>query len=198
MHSMKFIFIAIFGWLLLFIGNYPFAAEPLMVLQIYGVPGEYPNEPYLQWIEVSNFQHGIDGPISAGENIIPSQHKDFSITKKLDCATPLINLLLCNGQELGKITFVYLDGMGFQETYILNNVRIISSAIEAAPDSYPAEVVSFRYKEIHWQLSEYDSMGIPQYTEESWWNIDSHSGDTTSSPPNGFPPDTGLFEWSLY
>ena len=168
MHSMKSISIAIFGWLLLFIVSYPFAAEPVMVLQIDGVPGEYPNEPYLQWIEVSNFQHSIDGPVSAGGNSIPSQHKDFSITKKLDCATPVINLLLCNGQELGKMIFVYLDGMGFQETYILNNVRIISSVIEAASGFYPAEVVSFRYKEIHWQLSLYDSMGIPKFTEESW------------------------------
>ena len=203
MHSLQFAAVVIIGWLLAG-GNPSFAIEPVMVLQLEGISGDSPYEPYPDWIEVLSFHHGIAKVLS---NIsAPGAHRVFTITKYLDSSSPKLNMYASSGQSIPQSTFVYLDGMGFMETYKFKKVVIASVSISADEDEQPVETVSFHYNEIHWLLSSYDPpFGTPRYSVESWWNVPLNKGDLTTFPPGtteppatGFPPDSSLLEWSLY
>jgi type VI secretion system secreted protein Hcp len=136
-------------------------------LKIQGIPGESGDEKHKDWIEVLGFSHGLTqaatghARANAPEVRGRCEHRDFSITKAMDKASPLLAKYLCENKLVTEVKLEMCRAGGNKEKYLeytLSNV--IVSSISASKGSQgagmPIEEVAFSYGKITWTYCQLD------------------------------------------
>jgi type VI secretion system secreted protein Hcp len=140
-------------------------------LQIDGIKGDSSDDAHKNWIEVENYSHSISQPrggASSAQGVhigAKADHQDFSITKRLDSASPLLAQFCCNGKHILNVRFELCRQMGDKTTfmvYTLKDCVIASVAPEGSgvsQDPIPFEKITLRYGEIQWEYTPTDPTG---------------------------------------
>jgi type VI secretion system secreted protein Hcp len=140
-------------------------------IQIDGVKGESTDEKHKDWISVFSFSHGLSqqgsGSVnSAGaKNAGKCDHHDFTITKRLDKSSPVLNKHCCDGKHFPKAVIEICRSGGQKEwilKYTLEKVAVSSTNIGGGQgQEVPMETVSFQYSKIKWEYRPFDDAGKP-------------------------------------
>jgi type VI secretion system secreted protein Hcp len=147
--------------------------------EIDGIKGESTSDQGKDMIEVLAFQHGVSMPLAGASPPstaaapppprAPSHsntsrasgrsvHRDFSLTKRVDLSSPVLNLKCCGGEDIKsmKVHVWKADAAGKPIeylTYTMESCIITSVAVSGAEDQ-PVETVSFSYKKITWDYNQ--------------------------------------------
>lgn len=132
-------------------------------LQIEGIPGESTSANFKDWIEVLSYSHGVSQPAAAsvstagGASVGRCEHADFTITKELDKASPILAQKCSEGKHIGLITLVLCRSMeGGQVQYMeykLTNSIIANVSVGGSSGGLPTENVGFNYGKIEWKYT---------------------------------------------
>jgi type VI secretion system secreted protein Hcp len=135
-------------------------------LKIDGIPGESADAKHKDWIDVLSYGFGIQQPTSVsagrsgGTSAARVDFEDFSITKRLDKASPKLALACADGMHMRQVTLELCRAEGDKAKYMeykLSNC-IVSSYHDGGaahgPDSLPTETVSFNYGKIEWTYTQ--------------------------------------------
>lgn len=136
-------------------------------LKIKGVDGESTDDKHKNEIEVMAFSHGVTQPTSAvastsgGGTTGRCSHADFSITKALDKASPLLVQKCCTGEAIDEVVMTINRASGEKGglkvpymVYKLTNVVISNVSISGSGSGgEPTENVSFNYGKIEWEYT---------------------------------------------
>jgi len=132
-------------------------------LQIDGIPGESTSSNFKDWIEVLSYSHGISQSSAAsastagGATVGRCEHADFTITKELDKASPILAQKCSEGKHIGLITLVLCRSMeGGQVQYMeykLTNSIIANISVGGSGGGLPTENVGFNYGKIEWKYT---------------------------------------------
>jgi type VI secretion system Hcp family effector len=155
-------------------------------LQIDGIPGESTDDKHKNWIEVSSYSHGVC-QLSAGERSTGGaatggrcDHQDFTISKSLDKASPVLNLYCSNGKHIEKITIELCRATGDKQPYLVYKLvdSVVSSVgIGGGGGGIPNESVTFNYGAIYWTYIETDHQSGKKKGEiKKWWNLVHNKG----------------------
>lgn len=158
-------------------------------LQIDGVPGESTDDKHKDWIEILDYSHHIDQPMSGSVSSGGSRsseranHGTFGITKELDKASPKLALMCCNGQDIKKVTLELCRAGGDKEKYMsieMEDVVVQSYAPtgNAQQEGHlPIETVKFAYAKITWTYTQLDGKtGKPLGDIEAHWDQSANTG----------------------
>ena len=130
--------------------------------KIDGIDGESTDDKHQKWIEILSFDHGIDQPTSAtassagGGTIGQCDHRDYSIVKYIDMASPKLYELCSSGKHIAEVTLEFMRAAGDSkvkymevkmETVVVSSVHPGASKNAAG---LPTEAVSFNYGSIKW------------------------------------------------
>jgi type VI secretion system secreted protein Hcp len=155
-------------------------------LKIDGIEGESTSAGYEGQIEVTNFEHLLKQPstvaasTSGGATSGRCEHGDFTITKQVDKASPLIYQKCSDGGHITEITLILCRAAGgasvpFMEFKLTNS--IIAKVVPAGDKTdIPKEDVSFNYGKIEWtytQQKRKDGSGGGKTTGS--WNLQTNS-----------------------
>jgi len=123
------------------------------------IPGDSFVSEFEQQIEVLSYSHGVSAQVasdvsSQNRTSAPPMHQDFTITKYLDRASPLINQNCC----MGTVSNEVLITVGRNDAgvilplieYSLEEVLISSVSVGGGGGGKPVETVSLNYSRIEW------------------------------------------------
>ena len=130
-------------------------------LKIEGIPGESLDDKHKDWIEILQFDHGLEQPASAtasssgGATAERVNHKPFVIVHQIDKASPKLAEYCCTGKHIKEINFELCRAGGDKVKYyevkleqaIVNKVEPTGSAND---EGFPSERVHFTYGKISW------------------------------------------------
>ena len=129
-------------------------------LEIEGVPGESTASGFEDQIPVLAFSHNVSQPAdvaSSGRGATSGRciHADFTITKELDKAGPLLDQKCSDGSHIPKIVLSLVRAGGSEKvgylTYTLTNCVVSSVSISGGAGAGEAvQNVSFNYGKIEW------------------------------------------------
>ncbi len=158
-------------------------------LHIDDIPGESTDSAHDGWIEIKNYEHVVNQPISGsvssggGLSSERVNHGAFYITKELDKASPKLHLYCCNGTHIPKIQLQLCRAGGDKQQYMevtLENsiVESVESAGNSEGDgSLPTETVAFRYGKISWAYTELDhKTGLAKGDIAAEWDQEVNTG----------------------
>ncbi len=140
-------------------------------LKIQGIQGDSQDEAHKQWMEVSEFRHGISQPaggVASAQGVHTggrADHDEFRITKRLDSASPTLSMYCCNAKPITEITLECCRAMGDKTVFMVYTFKdSIVAQIETkgsteSEDPIPMERIYFRYGEIHWEYTPTDPTG---------------------------------------
>ena len=140
-------------YLLPFIGVRSMAG---MFLKIEGIEGESQDSKHKEWIEVLSFGQGVSMPIQGSgpsRTTGDSKHKDISVTKWIDKATPNLMLSSCNGRVFPKVEIDWVsssDGNTNYMKYTLKDVIVTSVQTDGDTGERPSESLTLNYTEVEW------------------------------------------------
>jgi len=158
-------------------------------LKIDVVPGESTDDKHKDWIEILSYHHGVSqlasGSSSSGgaRSSQRCDHKDFTIVKTLDKASPKLALFCCNGQHIKEIKLELCRATGDKVKYmeyklsdaIVSGVRPGGSA--QGSETLPLEEVSFNYGKIEWVYTATDhKTGKPAGDVKAHWDLTANKG----------------------
>lgn len=148
--------------------------------KIEGISGESTDANHKGEFELMSFSHGVSQPRSAtastagGGSAGRCNHTDFSITKEMDSASPVLNAQCCSGKHIPSIVVTLRRADGDKSipymVYKLSDVVISSVSISGGSDAVPIESVSFNYAKIEWEYTKQDRAkgGASGKTNGSW------------------------------
>ncbi|HEU4388682.1 MAG TPA: type VI secretion system tube protein Hcp [Blastocatellia bacterium] len=123
------------------------------------IPGECNLTDYTKKIEILSFSHGVAMQITGDvSNTVRTSgkpnHQDFTVTKYMDAASPLLNQACCKGDNLPQVKLIVARNdsgkvLPFM-TYTLKNVVISSVSIGGGSGDKPVETVTLNYAQIDW------------------------------------------------
>lgn len=160
-------------------------------LQVEGIPGDSTDENHQGWIEIDSFSFGVHQTIAgtpssgSGRTTQGCDHRDFSITKHIDKATPKLALFCCTGEHIPAITLQVCRGGGDKPKYMEYKIKdvIISSMTcggTGESDVIPTETVSLNFARIEW--IHYDTDGT---TVADGWDLATNTPITPDNPGIG-------------
>jgi len=132
-------------------------------VKIEGIPGEATDADHKDWIEAISFNHSITQPASAtassagGGTTARAEHQDYTITKYVDKASPLLYQYCSSGKHIDKVTIDMMRASGDSRVKYMEVVMeqvIISHVSPGAGSEFPVEGVSFNYADIKWTYSQ--------------------------------------------
>ena len=139
-----------------------------MFLKIDGINGDSADEKHKQWIEIVSYSHrisqAIGGAISA-QGVHTggrADHADFALVKRLDSASPTLNVYCCMGKHIPNITFELCRAMGDKTIFMVYTFKdsivaaVSPSGSADADDPLPMEEITFRYGQINWAYTPTD------------------------------------------
>jgi type VI secretion system secreted protein Hcp len=156
-------------------------------LKIATIPGESTDGKHQDWIEILSYSHAVSQPSSGsvssqgGRTAERCDHADFTITKKLDKATPKLSLACCNGEHIKEVTLNLCRAGGDKQKYMEYKmsdviVRAISPSGVSQGD-LPLEQVSFAYGKIEWTYTETDhKTGAKKGDIKGHWDLHANKG----------------------
>jgi type VI secretion system secreted protein Hcp len=131
----------------------------VLIMDIPKIPGECQLPDYQEKIELLTFGHAVamqmSGEVGHPERISGRpHHQEFSVTKYLDSASPLLNLACCMGADQGTVKIT----LGRKEkgsvlavmVYELSHVIISSVSVGGGGGSIPVEALTLNYTHITW------------------------------------------------
>jgi type VI secretion system secreted protein Hcp len=135
-------------------------------LKIDGVPGESTDDKHKDWIEILDFNFGLEQPSSATDSSAGGgttervNVDDFLVVKHLDKASPKIYEFCCTGKHIKDVTFELCRAGGDKLKYMevkMENV-VISKARPGGKaqgsDTLPSESISFNYAKVKWAYTQ--------------------------------------------
>lgn len=153
-----------------------------MYVQIEGIKGDSTDSAHKDWVEVESFSHRIHQPFAAqasgrgGHSGGKAEHGDFSITKRIDTATPLLAQFVCTGKSIPKMKLELCRALGDKTTfmsYTLENVMATTVEPQGSrdpEDPLPSERVDFRYGIIRWEYTPTDTSGKKGAAIKAAWD----------------------------
>ena len=134
-------------------------------LQIEGIKGESTDIKHAGWIECKSVNWHVLQPKSAtastggGHTAERTEHKDITVSKLADLATPLLLQNCSSGKTIPKAKFEFLraDGKGERITYFeieLTDVLISSVAPAVAQGDILTESLSLKYSKVKWKYTQ--------------------------------------------
>ncbi|NQU75740.1 MAG: type VI secretion system tube protein Hcp [Planctomycetes bacterium] len=140
-------------------------------LKIDGIKGDSGDSAHKEWIELESFNHKISQPVGGAMSAQGAHaggradHGDFSVTKRLDSATPNLELHCCNAKPIPNITIELCRAMGDKTVFMIYKFKenMVSSVQQhgstVGEDPIPLEQVTFRYGTISWEYTPTDPTG---------------------------------------
>lgn len=129
-------------------------------LKIEGIPGESTAKGYEKQIEIQGYSHNvhqstdISASSSGGATTGRTTHSDFSITKPVDLASPVLLQRCCDGSHIPSLTLTLVRSGGESKVpfmvYTLTNLVVSDVSYAGDKDGLPHESVSFNYGKIEW------------------------------------------------
>lgn len=144
-------------------------------LKIDGIDGESEDKGHEKWIQLLSFSHKVRQPgtnIGGGGARSSSgavEHGDFTFTKYVDAATPLLFLRACDSNNIKKVTLEVCRQVDTKLAYLvytfepclISGVSIGGNAVpETSPSGNiisqdrPIETVTFNYTKIEWKYTQ--------------------------------------------
>lgn len=158
-------------------------------LEIDGIPGESTDGGHKDWVEIKDYSHNINQPMSGsassggGRSSERANHGVFQITKELDKASPKLSLCCCNGENISKVTIELCRAGGDKQkymTYEMEDVVVQSIGPQGNPNgdgNLPLESVAFAYGKITWTYTQLDGKsGKPVGDVSSHWDQTENMG----------------------
>lgn len=142
-----------------------------MYIQIEGIKGDSTDSKHKDWVEVMSFSHKIEQATGGSASAQGSHtggradHDDFSFTKRLDSATPVLAQYACTGKHIPKIEFQLCRAMGEKTCFMKYNFEesVIAKVAPAGradgADLIPLEEVEIRYGVIKWEYTPTEAKG---------------------------------------
>jgi len=154
---------------------------PDIYMQIDGVKGESTDSEHKDWIELLSFNHAITQPASAtaasagGGTTARSQHSDFSISKFVDLASPLLYQLCSNGKHVKSVNIEMMRASGDKRVkymVVAMTEVVISHVAPSGGSDFPSEAVSFNYGTIKWTYTQQKRAdGTPGGNTTGGWDL---------------------------
>jgi type VI secretion system secreted protein Hcp len=138
-------------------------------LKIEGIPGESTAKGFEKQIEIANYSHGvsqstdISASSSGGATTGRTMHSDFTITKAIDLASPVLLQRCSDGTHIPSLTLTLVRSGGDNKvpfmTYTLTNLVVSNVSYGGSKDGLPQESVSFNYGKIDWVYTQQKRAG---------------------------------------
>ena len=150
-------------------------------LYVEGVPGECVDLAHPAWIDLLAYSHGVSQTFggrstSGAQQAERCEHKDFTVVKLLDKASPTLSFYCSDGRHINEVVIQLCMASGTKQKFMeykLENV-IISAVNQftsgATLTTRPLEEVSFNYGKITWTYFR------DKETIEHWWNLETNTG----------------------
>lgn len=128
-------------------------------LKIEGIPGESMIEGFEDQIEVLSFSHGVSqqanlsSSTAGGATTTRADHADFTVSKYIDKATPVLLQRCSAGTTIPKATLTLVRAAGDDMVpYMVYTIAplLISSVAYSGSGDLPVENISFNYGKIEW------------------------------------------------
>jgi type VI secretion system secreted protein Hcp len=154
---------------------------------IEGIKGESLSDQGKDKIELLSFSHGVAMPLTNGPSNTSRAsgrcvHQDFTVTKRLDIASPSLNLKCCGGEDIKQMKIhVWKADLAAQPveylTYTFDSCILTSISVGGAADQ-PIETITFNYKKITWDYNKQkqDQPGGKVGTASAYWDLDKNTG----------------------
>lgn len=156
-------------------------------LKIEGIDGESTDDAHKDWIEILSYNHGITQPrdphSGGGRSAGRSVHEDFSITKRLDEASPKLVLACCNGEHIPKMALELCQSGGDRQKFMEYELEdVIVAAVRPVgaangQEGRPTEEIAFRYGKIKFVYTQFDPRsGKSAGYVQTYWDVTSNKG----------------------
>jgi type VI secretion system secreted protein Hcp len=132
-------------------------------LQITGIPGESTDSAHSDWIEVLSYSWGVTQPASStassagGATTQRADFHDFTVTKLLDKASPILAYTCASGQHLATVVLELCRAGGDKVKYMeykMEEVIISSCSVGGDKTDVPMETITFNYAKITWTYTQ--------------------------------------------
>jgi type VI secretion system secreted protein Hcp len=152
----------------------------VIVMDIPNIKGESQLKNFTDKIELLSFSHGvamqITGDVSNAERTSGRpNHQDFTATKYLDKASPLLNQACCKGTVLGtvKITVGRNDKGAVLPIilYELENSVLSSVSVGGGSGDKPVETLTLNYSKITWTFNAQKEAGGKEGEVKAAWDV---------------------------
>lgn len=154
-------------------------------LKLGDIKGEVTDEGYEDMVRVLSYNHGVsqqartDGSAGGGRTVGSCDHSDFSVTKVLDRASPILAEKCSEGAVIPEATFVLVQAGGDNKLpymeYKLTDVLISSTSVSGGGEEYPVEVVTLNYRKIVWTYTPQLADGTPGGKTTGTWDLNASS-----------------------
>jgi type VI secretion system Hcp family effector len=154
----------------------------LALLEIDGIKGESTSKQGKDQIEILSFNNGQHMPMQHTQSNTSRatgrcQHKDFTVTKLLDLASPTLYEKCASGEEIKsiKLHLYKADAKGSPLeflTYEFESCLLTNVALSGAQVGQPHESLSFNYLTVKWTYNQQESAkGGKKGKSEGGWSI---------------------------
>lgn len=151
-------------------------------LQIDGIKGESADDTHKDWIECKAVQWNVLQPKSAtastggGHTAERCEHKDITLTKLADIASPLLLQNCSSGKTIPKAKFEFMraDGQGQRVKYYeieIENVLISSVAPSVSEGDILTEEVGIKYSKVKWKYTQQKVTGGSGGNTSGGWDL---------------------------
>ncbi|NOT07640.1 MAG: type VI secretion system tube protein Hcp [Gemmatimonadales bacterium] len=152
----------------------------IILVKLPGIDGECTLKGYDKYVEAMSYSHGV--AMSVTNTVTNSERtagkpmvQDFTFTKQLDLASPVLNQKCCQGTILAEDTLVVVgrndNGAVLPLiTYTLSNV-VVSSINVGGGGGIPSETVSLNFTKIKWEYKAQKGSGGQDGTAPGVWDV---------------------------
>jgi len=153
-----------------------------MYMKIDGIKGDATDEKFKDQIEVYSFGHSIHQPTGGPQTSAGGHtggrvnHDEFTITKKLDTASPMLFLACCTGEPIKNAVLTLRKAAAGQKTFMTYTfetliVASVSPTGSSGGDSLPQETVTLRYDKVTLEYTPISSDGKEGAKIKGGWDI---------------------------
>jgi type VI secretion system secreted protein Hcp len=148
--------------------------------------GESNLDGFKEKIELLSFSHGvamqITGDISNSERTSGKpNHQDFTVTKYLDAASPVLNQSCCEGKAYPKVDIIIgrNDKGAVVELmrYTMKNALISSVSIGGGGGDKPVETLTLNYNQISWNFTSQMAETGKKGNVPGMWNLSTNKAE---------------------